>query len=309
MRSSGGRRRREAEGGSVAILVLWGLALIFVLVSAASMTVRTETRIAGNSIAAARARYAAEAGTQLGLSRLLRRAQAGATGFDGTPQEWRDGATRVSVAIVDEAGKIDVNQAPLELLAGLFAAVGRSKEEAVLLACNILDRRGTAAPSCPEPAEGDPAVRRRGHRFAAPEELTQVPGVDEATYAAVADFITVATGASAVDPLSAPRAVLLAIPGATPELVDTYLSNRETWRDMAGAGDVSGLLPAAPFLTASPGRDFTIESVATTSEGARFRADLQLRLTGTPTHPYEVIAWRSPPIEAGEGRTPQRASP
>ncbi|HTZ38167.1 MAG TPA: hypothetical protein VMB84_19220, partial [Stellaceae bacterium] len=171
--------RGERTRGSVAILVLWGLALIFMLLAPVAFATRGEVKIAGNALAASRARLAAEAGTQLGLSRLLRRHDK--TGFDGTPQPWQQGSTRVRIAIADEAGKIDLNVAPLELLAGLFAAAGEPPEAAALVACNVLDRRGDVGTGCPD------AVPHQGRRFAVPEELAEVPGVGERLFDAVAD--------------------------------------------------------------------------------------------------------------------------
>jgi hypothetical protein len=50
---------------------------------------------------------------------------------------------------------------------------------------------------------------------------------------------------------------------------------------------------------ASPGRDYTITATATTSDGARYRAELQVRLTGRAAQPYQVMAWRTPPADRG----------
>src|SRR5205823_6728242 len=125
------------QRGSVAILALWAMAIIAVLLAAAGATTRSEALIARNMVAASRARHAAEAGTQLGLQRLLRRHAAVEAVFDGAPEPWQDGSIRVDIAIVDEAGKIDLNLAPVELVAGLFIAVGEPRETALLLACGI----------------------------------------------------------------------------------------------------------------------------------------------------------------------------
>src|SRR3954463_3795405 len=128
-----GRTGQRAEAGSIAILALWGVALIAMLLAAATFTTRTEVRIAENALGGSRARLAAEAGTQLGLFRLLRRRGEGGGGFDGGAEAWQDGTIRVAISIVDEAGKVDLNNAPLELLAGLFVALGRPRETALLL--------------------------------------------------------------------------------------------------------------------------------------------------------------------------------
>jgi general secretion pathway protein K len=300
-------RQRDGERGSIAILALWGVALIALLLIAASFATRGEVLIARNAVSASRVRLAAEAGTQLGLARLLRRNRNGAN-FDGAAEAWRDGSIAVRIAIADEAGKIDINEAPLELLTGLFVAVGRSREEASLLACNILDRRGDAVPACPQPIAGDQG-KPRSYRFLAPEELAQLPGFDDALYDRIADCVTVATGASAIDPLVAPRTVLLALPGATDTLIESYLGDRAMWRDMAGADQVLQQIPAAPFLMASPRRDFTIEAVAAAPDGARFRADLQVRLTELANRPYQVMAWRAPPVDRGAPEPQARRVP
>lgn len=290
------RRRIDGERGAITILVLWGMVLVFMLLAAADFTTRGEVRIAGNRIAAARARLAAEAGTQLGLDRLLRRRAAGTILFDGTPELWRDGATPVSIAILDEAGKIDINNAPLALLAGLFRAVGRRRADALLLACGIVEHRGGNDAGCPAPILAGAAAPRRARPFVAPEQLAELPGFGPRLYGAIADDVTVASGSAAIDPAVAPRTVLLAIPGATPDLVDSYLADRKLWRRSDFAGASLAFLPMARYFVATPARDFTIVAVARTPSGARFRADLEVRLTGLARTPYHVLAWRAPSI-------------
>ena len=273
------REAANPERGSIAIVALWGVALVFMLIAPVAFATRGALQIARNTLAESRARLAAEAGTQLGLLRLLRRHGSGAV-FDGTPESWQQGSTKVAISISDEAGKIDLNVAPLELLAGLFEAVGTPHEAAALIACNILDRRGDGSTGCPEPD-----APHGGRRFSVPEELAELPGVDDRLYDRVAEDVTVATGASAIDPRVAPRAVLMAIPGATDSLVDAFLESRAMWHDL-GSADTS-LIPAgvAPLMMASPGRDYTIAATAMTGDGARYRAELQILpdRTGRPT--------------------------
>jgi general secretion pathway protein K len=295
----------RAERGSIAIVALWGVALIFMLIAPVAFATRGELRIAGNAISDTRARLAAEAGTQLGVVRLLRRRDAGTSSFDGTPEHWRLGTTKVAIAISDEAGKIDLNAAPQELLEGLFVAAGAPREAAELIACNVLDRRGDTGTMCPETD-----VQHAARRFSVTEELAEVPGVGERLYGRVAESVTVATGASAIDPLVAPREVLLAIPGATAAMVDDFLDSRATLHDLASAG--AGVVPAAAaqYLMASPRRDFVIVATATTDAGARYRADLEIRLTGQSAHPYQVMGWRTPPANSGQDAPhPLRRSP
>jgi general secretion pathway protein K len=268
------------------------MAIVFALLAAAGLTTRTEMLITHNALASARVRQAAEGGTQRGLGRLLARRADGRTLFDGAPERWRDGDVNVAIAIQDEAGKIDLNQAPFELLQGLFESVGRPSEEAMLLACRVIEHRG--GPPCLAPPGEDDRATRAPSLFAAPEELAALPGMGDRLYAAVADFVTVATGATAIDPAVAPRTVLLALPGATPGLVDAYLAARAARQDFESASSGFEALPGYAYLMVSPLRDFTVSAVATERDGARARAVLQVRLTGQTIRPYEILAWRTP---------------
>ena len=285
------------EAGSITILALWTLAIIALLLAGASFATRAELRMTRNAVAASEARQAAEAGVELGIARLLRRRDDGVAVFDGTPEVWRDGTSQVRIAIIDEAGKIDLNEAPLLLLQGLLVAVGRPSEDALSLACNIVDWRGGGDARCPQlfaPRERQPAYR---HRFTVTEQMAQLPGFDEALYERIADYVTVATRASAIDPLVAARPVLLALPGATPGLVDAFLASRAQWHDFSGAASTLAIPAVLPFVTTSPAREFTIRSIATAAGHARYRYDLLIRLTGRPASPYRVLAARSPPID------------
>ncbi|MBV8779330.1 MAG: general secretion pathway protein GspK [Alphaproteobacteria bacterium] len=284
----------DGERGSIAILALWGVALIFMLIAPVAFATRGELRVASNALATSRARLSAEAGTQLGLVRLLRQQAVGAASFDGASETWQSGTTRVTIAIADEAGKIDLNAAPVEMLAGLFAGAGVPQEAAALIACNILDRRGDAAPVC---SAAD--APHQGRRFSVTEELAEIPGVGERLYDRIADSVTVATGASAIDPLVAPRPVLMAIPGATDSIVDDFLASRASLHDMGAAGAASIPAAAARFLMTSSRRDFTVVATATADDGARYRAELQIRLGDQGQRPYQVTGWRTPRADRG----------
>lgn len=290
-------RQRSGERGSVTILVIWGMALVFILMAAVNYTSRADALIARATIDVSQARHAAEAGTQIGLARLLQHRLDGSLKFDGTPVAWALDGIRVDISIFDEAGKIDLNQAPLALLAGLLTATGQPADAAALLACRIVDRRGGHDPDCPPESFGE-ADQRQIPLFTAPEELALLPGFNEAIYASVADSVTVMTRASAIDPSVATRSVLLALPGATPMLVDSYLQQRSFWEGAALADIGIAAQMAGPLFMASPRQDFTIRAVASTPTGAHYRADLQVRLTAQSGHAYEVVAWRTPALDA-----------
>ena len=92
--------------------------------------------------------------------------------------------------------------------------------------------------------------------------------------------------------------IALAIPGATEGLVDAFLDSRKMWSDL-GVEDAGMLASVGAYIMLSPRRDFTIAASVRTSAGARYRAELQVRLTGSVAQPYQVVAWRTPPDERG----------
>ena len=70
-------------------------------------------------------------------------------------------------------------------------------------------------------------------------ELARVMGVTPAIYARVADSLTVFSRQAGINPATASRTVLLALPNATPDVVDAYLAQR--------ADALKANLPVPPF--------------------------------------------------------------
>jgi general secretion pathway protein K len=290
------RPERRRERGVALVVVLWGLALVAVAVIAIGLAGRSQTLLARNAVENARARLAAEAGVQLGLRRLLAAAaQGGIRSFDGTPETWKSGdGADVAVAIRDEGGKIDLNEAPPELLAGLAVASGAPPVEAQRIACAIVERRGYLPAGC-VPSGAMPGL------FAALEELRFVPGVTDALYARMAPAATVHSGATTIDPRVAGREALLAVPALAQDIVDTILARRETrrdtyWRDdpLSGGPD-SDMLRDRRYFAVSAAQIFAIAASARSAGGGRAKAEAVVRLTEDTKRPYLVLAWRVPP--------------
>ena len=90
-----------------------------------------------------------------------------------------------------------------------------------------------------------------------------------------------------VNPAFASRAVLLAIPGATVEGVDTYLAQR---KDALAQG-----LPVPVFPVAGGAAGLTnlwrIRAEATMPDGVTFIREAVIRPGGDLQHPVTVLAW------------------
>ena len=116
------RSATRAEAGFVLVAVLWILAALATLASIySSYTVNTAaaSRVADDRV---QAEASIRAGVEMAVFRQLalpEKARPARGGFD-----MRVGRTGVAVRFRSEAARIDLNAAPADLLAGLFAAVG-----------------------------------------------------------------------------------------------------------------------------------------------------------------------------------------
>ena len=223
---------------------------------------------------------------------------------DGTVYAWAFGGAEVRIAIRDEGGKIDLNAAPDELLRGLFlsvewtapdgGAVGLDDAQADALTDAVRDfadaddlRRLNGAEDGDYAAAGLPWGAKDAP-FAAVEELQQVLGMTPMLYRQVAPALTVYTGKKGIDPKSAPRKVLLALPGSDAAAVDAHLAARAAAPEGAGPA----FLGAEGFTALSRRRIYTIRAEARTESGAVFVREAVVQFTGGAERSFRIRAWK-----------------
>ena len=279
-------RSRDGERGIVLMMVLFALALIGAAAVAISVTGRGETKAARNALDAATARNAAEAGVQIGLRHLL--ARAAANDLAMPPAESAQiGGVSVGISVVDEEGKIDLNEAPLELIAGALFGAGVPSEQATQVACRLVARRGYADGRCEQMEVTETGL------FKSVEEIYHL-GVGEAVFWKVLPALTVYSGSSAIDPRVAPRGALVAVPSMIPEDVDAFLQRRAAAAESRVPLDDAEVPRDRRWFALSTRQTYAISASATTATGARSRAEMVVRLTGQKRHPFVVLAWRQP---------------
>ncbi len=211
---------------------------------------------------------------------------------DGTVYAWAFGGAEVRIAVQDEGGKIDLNAGSDELLRGLFLsaewtdadgeAVGLDDTEADALTDAVRDfadpddlRRLNGA----EDRDYEDAGLPWGPKDApvrAVEELQQVLGMTPLLYEQVAPALTVYTGSKGIDPKSAPREVLLALPGSEAAGVDAHLAARAE----APEGAAPVFVGAEGFTARSRQRVYTVRAEAYLESGAVFVREAVVRLGG-----------------------------
>jgi general secretion pathway protein K len=124
--------------------------------------------------------------------------------------------------------------------------------------------------------------------FESVAELQRVLGMTPALYAAIANDLTVFSKSPGISPAYASRSALLALPGATAEIVDTYLEQR---KNALAARLPLPTFPLAGFA-AAPVNLWRIRAEATMPDGTTFIREAVLRPGGDTLHPVTVLAWQ-----------------
>jgi len=291
---SGARRQR----GIALILALWLTVMLTVIASGFAFSMRSEALAARNMISLAQARAAADGAVERTVFELSRTATPETWKRDGTPHTWKDGDVTLTASATDEAAKIDLNTANEVLLRGLFTNVGGADPDlAAHIADAILDWRDADDLTRPNGAE-EADYRAAGLKykpanapFETVTELARVMGVTPAIYARVADTLTVHSRQAGINPLTASRNVLLALPNATPEVVDAYLAQR--------GEALQGNRPVPPFplaqgFTAGAGPVWRVRAVATLPDGVTFAREAVVSPSGDVRRPLVALAWLDP---------------
>jgi len=290
------RMSARRERGVALVLVMWVAVLLTVIASSFIVERRTEALVVGNSISIARAEAIADAGIARAIFEMYRTDNSpDAWKRDGTVQNWTFDEVPVKVEIRDESAKIDINTAADALLRGLFLSLGMADDEASKIVDAILDWRDPDSLRRPNGAE-EPEYRAAGldykpanAPFQAIEELQLVLGMRPEIYRRIAPSITVFSRQPGVNPQLASRAVLLALPGVTSDMVDEYLVRREAAR---AAGQPLPLFPQAGAYSASYTVIASVRAEARLDDGTVFAREAVVLLRPTPRRVATYVAWR-----------------
>lgn len=278
------------ERGVALVVVIWVLALLTVLILGFTSGAHTELLLARNNYESARAAALADAGVSLALIGVLDTTSPTPWPADGGERDFSFGGGTVLVRVQDEGGKVNLNKASEELLAGLFRSLSLGSADGAGLATAIVDWRTRLGQSAVPPGvAGDDSGA-----FVSIEQLRLVPGFTREIYDRVKPFVTVYSPAATVDPLSAPAEVLRGLPGIDLHQLDAFLEARETMGSMPGA--LPGALPplnnVARFLGHAPLHAATIRSVGQMPTGTRFIREAVFRVGNQAGQPYQFVAWR-----------------
>jgi general secretion pathway protein K len=304
--------RSRANEGFIVVAVLWILAALATLASVYAIYV-------SNTVAAARvnddriqAQALVSAAVELTAYQLTAadeetRPSRGAFGF-------RMGGANVAVGFRSEAARIDLNAAPKELLAGLFAALGARPDAAGYFADRIVGWRTSVGKEDQAGSEASSyqtaglSYTPRGAPFAHVGELWLVRGIPPQLVERALPYVTVFSGQQSIHVLDAEPLVLAALPGMTPELLNAALTQRGAGRQngeyvlqMLGPARGSATLEASKAIRVRVGVEF--------QNGRRVNAAVVILLLDSADAPFRVLSWRNDadgPIEDEASRTSLR---
>lgn len=261
------------------LIVLWMLALLALVVAAFTLTSHSDIQLARNQVDAARARELADAGVTRAIVGLNDPDPTRRWIADGRPYSWRFGDGAVVISIRDEGGKINLNAAPQEALQSAFTYAAAGDDLGASLAQAVIDRRQ----ALPGRGNTDPA-------FTVMEDLQTLPGMTAPIYYRATALMTVYSQSSGVNPMTASRDVLMALPNADPNEIDEFLAAR------AAQGTPGALPPEPPlsisrYLAEGQSSTVTIRAQATTDTGAVFIRIATITLQANGTQPFVTKAW------------------
>ena len=284
--------------GSILVAVLFLAAVISVFVAVATRSLQAGTDASRSFAESLRAEEAMRAA----IEQVTALAGTGAAPqLAGTIVAL--GATIVEMRSSDEISRIDLNNAPIDLLAGIFRVVGVEAPEARRYAARIVDWRDPDDQLVEEGGAERTAYRAAGRTdgprngpFTHVAELALVLGIPQRAAAAVAPYLTVASGNAKVNPLLADPPVLLAIPGLKQDQVRSFLQDRLS-RNLAPENLIARLGPLEDYVTDQTSK--TIRYAGRVRFGGRNdrRFEAVVSVVSGDTEPYRILAWDANPPE------------
>ena len=278
--------------GAALLLVLWLVALLTALVGAYALTARIEALQGRVGSRGAMAQEIARAGMEYALVRVADRNPETHWQPNGRAYAWRFDGHDVQVRIVDETGKVDLNQADVPLLSRLMQALGEPPDASDALAAAIVDWRDADDLSQPVGGAEDGDYAAAGRPYGAKDapfetiaELEQVLGMTPDLYARLEPFLTLYSGRGQPDATYAQGPVLVAMGmDAT-----AWLAQREA----AGAA-------GALQLVGTGSGTYSIESRARLADGREtsLRTVVRAGASPVPGSAYTLLRWE-------EGASPQ----
>jgi general secretion pathway protein K len=276
----------DPRRGIILVTVLWSIALLSALAMAASLTFREFAGVMAVSRDRVQGEALLTAGLEVAAGQL---AGAGEQPLADAELSLDLSTGSVRARLTDEGGRIDIGQAPAEVLASLLRSVGAPPATADVLARRIIEQRAEAG----RDSQGAGRRRRSELPFTDVRQLAELPGMAAEWVSAIVPLTTV-FGSETINPLTAPAAVIAALPGVDQARIEAFLAMRRAAApDADRLGQVLG--PAQRYVAAKPQRVASVELAASLPDGYATAARAVITLLPQDGQPYRVLLWQPRP--------------
>jgi general secretion pathway protein K len=205
---------------------------------------------------------------------------------------FRLGQANIAVEFESETARIDLNTAPKQLLAGLFAVLGVLPDQAGLYADRVIGWR-TPANNQNSNSSAEWMARMgyqpRRARFPHVNELALVPDLPISLVERALPFVTVYSGRPQINILDAAPEVIAALPGMTQDRLSTFLVQRQ-----ASPENAKILLPqdAQQFATTEGSKAIRTTVRISFNDGRTANAEVVMLLFEEGDQPFAILSWR-----------------
>lgn len=284
--------------GAALLLVLWLIAMLTALIGAFALSARVENLQGKVLMRGLIAQNAARAGMEFALTRVQQSDPRLQWRPDGTAYRWSYGGAQVEVKLIDENGKVDLNQADPTLLTALIQGVGgiEQQADAARLASAIVDWRDpdpltqiAGGAEDPDYASAGLPYGAKDAEFESVAEIEQILGFTPALYAKLEPYLTVYSGRAQPDPSFAAAPVLDAMGMNGADVVAQRGRRNPDGTPMPGGG-LPGQLPG---LVGEGSGTYSIDSRARLSDGRESVLRVVVRAGGgaVPGMAYTPLRW------------------
>ncbi len=221
------------QTGVALIVVLWMISIMLMIGSAMLYSVKTDSTMTSYTRTSAQASAYADAALRYAVAQLMLPKQIRELKTTGAPFKWQIDGVKTEISVIGENGLVDINRANRSLLLKVLEQVDVVDDEAETLLDAIQDFSDKDDLKRINGAE-DRDYEDAGYSFGAKdsaferiEELQQVMGMTASLYNRLAKYLTVSSQGRGINPMLAPRHILMLLADGDTALVDDYIAQRE----------------------------------------------------------------------------------
>ena len=287
--------------GYALVLVLWSIALMLVIGERFAAQVRTELLLTRNQVTEVQAGALADAGIALAIHELTMPRNERRWRADGGVYSVSVPGGDVELRLWAENGKLDLNAVPITLIENLMAElqIGETPAHRQRLAAAISDwrdsddRTDTGGSESTVYREHGLAHTPKNAVFSSVGELIMVAGLDRTMVATLAPMVTVHNQRVAIDPKTASKSALSALPGISSAEVSAYLAARRlrAQNNRPEPDYPLELSTTGNFLAPSVAEVFTVQALGHSTNGGTVTKRAIVKLGGESSTPYVIVDW------------------